>query len=265
MNRTKIEYLHYTWNPIVGCSRMGCAVNKRCWAAGQAVRQKQRCDLCYSFTPHTHMERLEQPFQLKTAARIGACFMGEFFDKCISESTRAQIKMSMDKAPWHQFIVFTKQPQNIDYAETYPANMSIGVSINTLQDLWRIGQIRELWATCRIVSVEPLYECLSSKLANINLEGIHLLIIGGQTRPTLLPKPTWVWDLIAQARRLEIPVFLKDNLAPLFREKWRVPIFVFGELDGVMPQELPKQLCITPFEKAHHRLERCSKEFKANP
>ena len=28
MNRTKIEYLDFTWNPIAGCIDIGCAVRK---------------------------------------------------------------------------------------------------------------------------------------------------------------------------------------------------------------------------------------------
>src|SRR3990170_1961058 len=80
MNRTKIEYLNFTWNPIAGCSGIGCAVRKECWARAQSKRRKWRCTLCYVFKPHLHKERLHEPLQRKKSSRIGVTFSGDFFD-----------------------------------------------------------------------------------------------------------------------------------------------------------------------------------------
>ena len=241
MNRTKIEYLDYTWNPIVGCSAIGCAVGlKRCWACRQAKRHIN-CEACVSFAPHVHFERFDQPLDVKKSARIGTAFMGEFYDKEIDLSVQAEIYMRMIQAPWHQFIVFTKQPQNIDEdAIEGLKNLSIGVSVNNALDLWRINAIRNLPVGCRIVSAEPLYARLSMDLSNIDL-----LIIGAQTRPTVQPVPAWVQDLIICARQYGTKVFLKNNLSPI--------------VDVERYRELPEQLCISPFEKGHHCLEVRSK------
>ncbi len=63
MNKTGIEYLDYTWNPLVGCSGEGCAVREHCWAMRQAKRRKHECQDCYDFKPHNHVERVEQPLR----------------------------------------------------------------------------------------------------------------------------------------------------------------------------------------------------------
>lgn len=248
MNRTKIEYLDWTWNPIVGCSGVGCAVAPVCWAARTAKRQKGKCDACYSFEPHVHWERLDQPAKVKASSRIGVSFSGEFYDKEISESVRGSVYIRMSQAPWHKYIIFTKQPQNIDEEEvgslsSLGISLSIGVSVNRQRDSWRVDSIRDLPVSCRIVSAEPVLEKI-----DLDLKGIDLLIIGAQTRPNVQPKPEWVDNLLSSAYEQGVKVFLKNNL-------------VF-ELDDPIAErlgELPEQLCITPFEKHNHRLEVRSK------
>jgi protein gp37 len=249
MNKTKIEYLDYTWNPIVGCSGVGCAVVPVCWAARTAKRQKGKCDACYSFEPHVHWERLDQPAKVKASSRVGVSFSGEFYDKEISESVRGSVYIEMSKAPWHRYIIFTKQPQNIDTEEVESLSdlgisLSIGVSVNQQYDSWRVDSIRDLPVSCRIVSAEPVYGKM-----DLDLKGIDLLIIGAQTRPNVQPKREWVESLIQCARIYGAKVFLKDNLSP----------FLFPLPTPERFRELPDQLCITAFEKQHHRLEVRSK------
>lgn len=212
MNRTKIEYLDYTWNPIVGCSGYGCAVGHgRCWAARAAKRQKHRCSLCYQFIPHWHSERMDQPLKVKKPSWIGCCFSGEFFSMEIADWVRSNIYMKMLQAHWHKFVILTKKIHRI-YPDEVPENCGIGVSVNLQKDDWRIQDLlfyEEI--RLKIGSFEPLYERIQ-----VDLKGLGWIIIGGQTRPTVLPQKEWVMELIEQARKLEIPVFIKNNLAALF-------------------------------------------------
>jgi len=207
MNRTLIEYLDYTTNPIVGCSGVGCAVAKHCWARKTAKRHVN-CECCVSFVPHVHWERFDDFLTVKKASRIGVSFMGEIYDKEISNWVRKDYYMHMLKAPQHNFIIFTKQPQNID-DEPLPPNLSIGVSVNRKEDLWRIDRLREIECRCRIVSFEPLYEHLDADLTDIGW-----IIIGAQKRPDLQPKQEWVLALMQSARVFGAKIFLKNNLQP---------------------------------------------------
>jgi len=210
MNRTKIEYLHYTWNPTVGCSGIGCAVYAECWARAMAKRQKQRCQLCYDFKPHVHLERFTEPYHLiKGGSRIGVSFMGDFYDKGIYETFREQIYNTIRACCRHTFILLTKQPKNIIYHSVWPDNLWFGVTVNRKADLWRIDALRErVGGVIRFVSFEPLYE----DMGDIDLEGIDWVIIGAQTRPNVQPDSYWVWRLRNEAQEHGIPVFLKNNL-----------------------------------------------------
>lgn len=206
MNRTKIEYLTHTWNPMVGCSGIRCQVKDVCWARGQAKRQKHRCHLCYTFTPHWHWERKDQPLKRKKPSMIGVSFMGDFFDKELSDAYRRALLKIMREAHWHTFIILTKQPQNIGDL-SIPKNVWIGVSVNRKTDLWRIDELRKVDCLVRIGSFEPLLEPLDP-----DLKGIDWVIIGAMTRPNKQPDTEWVKHLTEHASSLGIPVFLKNNL-----------------------------------------------------
>lgn len=220
MNKTKIEYLDFTWNPGVGCSGTGCAVREKCWAMRSAKRQK--CPLCKAFVPHFHPERLNQPIKRILGATIGCCFSGEFFE--LEPEARAKILNVIHSAYWHEFLILTKQPHKIPH-EDYPDNLWIGVTINKVEDLWRLGLLKNRpGVKHRFISFEPLYEDL--KLAN--LEDIEWIIIGAQTRPLKLPARTWVTNLMDSAEHRKIPVFMKNNL--------------YNEDHAIFLQEFPSDL-----------------------
>lgn len=184
-----------------------------CWARWQAKRQKHTCKygLCYRFEPHYHKERLDEPLHTRKPCRIGLNFMGETFDRMIRdinpEAWKDMLDM-MNRASWHTFVILTKQPQNIPKSMVFPKNVWLGVTVNRKSDLWRIDSLREADAQTMFVSFEPLYEDLN----DVNLEGIDWIIIGGQTRPTLLPSYPWVLGLIQKAKSCNLPIFIKNNL-----------------------------------------------------
>ena len=213
MNRTKIEYLDYTWNPTVGCTGINCAVRENCWARRMAKRQKHRCQLCYDFVPHRHPERLNEPLLRKKPARIGVSFLGDLFDTHMDAIWINRVFQVMSKASWHTFVSLTKQAYNMNLmSRTYvgmPKNVWLGVTVNREVDLKRIEYLKEIETEAiKFVSFEPLYE----DLGNIDLAGIDWVIIGAQTRPERQPELEWVRHLIDAAKRAGAAIFLKNNL-----------------------------------------------------
>ena len=214
MNATKIEYLDFTWSPLVGCSGEGCAVRKKCWAMYQAKRRKKKCLACYKFLPHSHLERLDQPLKIKSSRKIGLCFSADIFDKGFVGSVDLEMVVhKVKEASWHWFINLTKQPQNIPPQFPFPPNWIQGVSVNKQEDLWRIELLKRSPAKTLAISFEPLYE----DLGNVDLSSIDWIIIGSQTHPLIVPKVEWVDNLVYSATRKSIPIFLKNNLKTLNR------------------------------------------------
>lgn len=211
MNRTKIEYLDYTWNPFVGCTGKDCAVGSNCWARRMAKRMKPKCAKCYEFTPHYHYERFTQPEKMKNPSVIGVGFMGDIFDSGYGIAIHKSLFYEMGKCFRHRFLVLTKQSETMvsffKNWENVPKNVAVGVSVNNSKDLHRIDDLRQVDAIMRYVSFEPLYEELEP-----SFDGISWIIIGGQTNPKLMPDPEWVFRLIEKAHMDKIPVFVKNNV-----------------------------------------------------
>lgn len=210
MNRTAIEYLDFTWNPITGCQGLGCAVRPHCWARTMANRLRGRYGYPKEdpFQPTFHPGRLNEPFKVKKPSRIGVCFMGDYYGKSVNEGWRARVHAVMSLCYRHTFIILTKQPQNIPF-RYLDDHIWLGASINQKKDLWRIDELLRHQAAVHILSCEPLYE----DLGKIDLTHIEWLIIGAQTRPNRQPKAAWVKSLMDQADAQGVRIFLKDNLA----------------------------------------------------
>jgi len=121
----------------------------------------------------------------------------------------------------HVFQVLTKFPQNI---KKFPAayrliqalpNLWLGVTVNTQNDMWRVEELATIQTVGRkFVSVEPMFSRVT--LQDLIYE-IDWIIVGAQTNPLKLPEKSWVKQLISEAEKANIPIFLKDNLKPLFK------------------------------------------------
>ena len=71
----------------------------------------------------------------------------------------------------------------------------------------RVEHLRQAPAAVRFLSIEPLLE----DLGEINLEGIHWCIVGGESGPGARPmEKAWVHSLRAQCERAGVPFFFKQ-------------------------------------------------------
>lgn len=115
MNRTKIEYLDYTWNPTHGCSPVseGCA---NCWARTMAKRLAamgaESYDPADPFKPTFNPRELDLPFRLKKPSRIGVSFMGDLFHEDVSDEYIAKV-LSGTISKKHIFLLLTKRPERM--------------------------------------------------------------------------------------------------------------------------------------------------------
>ena len=204
MNRTKntIGWCDFSWNPITGCLN-------NCWYcyAKKIYRRFNR-----SFEPAFHPERLEEPLKLKKAAKIFCCSVSDLFAAWTKPEWREEVLKVIEKSYkmglGHIFQLLTKQPQLIDVNYGFPNNVWLGVTVTESGEANKIDYLRRLNVKTKFVSFEPLLGHV-----NMNLDGIDWVIIGkltGSRQVRLDPK--WVKHLITEARKKEIPVFVKDNV-----------------------------------------------------
>jgi protein gp37 len=118
MQKTKIEWADYSYNPIVGCSKVsaGCA---RCYAERMAMRFRKSgmpfegvVDR-FGWTGLTRFfpERLDQPFHWRKPRRIFVCSMSDLFHESLTDEQIAAVFGVMAATPQHQYVVLTKRLQ----------------------------------------------------------------------------------------------------------------------------------------------------------
>lgn len=220
MNRTKIEWCDFSWNPITGCKH-GCWY---CYANKLAKRFKNIFPK--GFEPTFYPERLHEPWLYKKPSKIFVCSVSDLFAPWIPTEWRNNVLSSIFTSPVkHTFILLTKNPENIPSIE-FPENVWIGTTVSTQRETWRITMLKEK-AFCKtlFVSFEPLLGEVHP-----NLEGISWIIIGKLTGSKRIKLQTeWVDNLIAHAFWLNIPIFMKDNLKPEYKGKYWLREFPRGK------------------------------------
>lgn len=198
MNKTKIPWCDYTWNPIVGCSpaSAGCA---NCYAAAISRRFHLPWGAA-CFLP----ERLDQPERERKPGRVFVCSMSDIGHETVIPEWRQAIYAAMLRAPWHTFIILTKRPAALA-VDRPPANVWMGVSVCQQEDegpTWGVLRLRRGREPNRVLfaSVEPMLTPVSFTHWHIKPDWV---IAGPETGQKARPCPgDWI-DTLAK----ESPVF----------------------------------------------------------
>ncbi len=225
MNRSRIEWTQYTWNPVTGCLH-GC---EYCYAREIATRfgtWHSGDDLCIAepgetfpaaFAPTFYPHRLTEPARLKTPSHIFAVSMGDLFGDWVPDEWIGKVLDAMSAAPQHSYTVLTKAPQNLKRYELPSAVVCYGTSITGALDADEIERLCAIDACAptlgTLVSLEPyLHELKPADFERYFAHHIDWLIIGGQTgRKPFAPPAEWISPLVEWARERGTPVFVKDN------------------------------------------------------
>lgn len=190
---SSIEWTDATWNPVTGCDQVspGC---DHCYALAFAERFRGVPKHPYEqgFDLRLWPERLELPFRWKKPRRIFVNSMSDLFHADVPDEFVRRVFDTMVRADRHVYQVLTKRPQRLArMAETlpWPNHVWVGVSVESNEYAWRVDFLRRVPAAVRFISAEPLI----GPIDQLNLDGIHWLITGGESGPRHRPcDPDWV-------------------------------------------------------------------------
>lgn len=255
MNKTKIDWCDYTWNPVTGCLH-GC---EYCYARtvtqrfGKPVKnhltvhfpegQYINCvgakihgnPYPYGFDPTFLPFRLDEPAQKKKPGTIFVCSMADLFGDWVPDEIIRQVLQAARKAPWHRYLFLTKNPAR--YEKIPPEwfdgiDAWLGTTVTSNADLRRgssrIEALSDTWnkGLNWFVSVEPLLEEMDEN----SLEQIGCMdwvIIGAEsgTRPEkVVPEKGWIDAIAEKCAHYDVPVFMKQSVAEImgkdFRQEW---------------------------------------------
>ena len=212
MQKSKIEWTDFTWNPITGCTK-GCDY---CYARKMAENPYYRKAFPNKFEPTFYTDRLKE-IENHSGHKIFVCSMGELFATG-HENWTAEILNRIKLYPHTTFQLLTKQPQNLKKWSPFPDNCWVGVSA-TNEEMFVNAVVHNLGyieAKVKFISLEPLLDWEKRWYHDnyMRQNGINWLIIGQQTpvRPATTPKLEWIREIVEAADKGGVKVFLKDNL-----------------------------------------------------
>ncbi len=244
MKKTEIEYLDYTWNPIVmKCNRVskGCA---NCWHLTRAkmlsynkvIPPWKRFVYSGLHEPVIDSKELSAPTKLKNPSKIGVQFMGDLFHSSVTYSQIEQVLKICSEYQEHTFFMLTKRVERmmkiLNLMQDKSENIWFGVSVEDQESAnHRIPYLIETSVRNRWISVEPLLE--NTDIAKIgNLRNIKWIVCGMETGHSGRPmRVEWVANIAADCSRLDIPFFFKNA----HNNNFFIP-------DGIKIQQYPEGL-----------------------
>ncbi len=211
LTRSNIEWTEMTWNPVTGCTKIsqGC---KHCYAERMAKRLKAMGSDRYrnGFEVTLHPDLLDVPYGWRQPRVVFVNSMSDLFHDDISLAYIQRVFTTMRDCPHHTFQVLTKRSERLaDLAPQLPwsGNVWMGVSVEDARVLGRVHDLQRVPAAVRFLSLEPLIGPFDA----LPLDGIHWVIVGGESGPKARPmRKEWVTSIFRQCRAARVPFFFKQ-------------------------------------------------------
>jgi protein gp37 len=247
-DKTGIEWTDATWNAVTGCDKVsdGCL---NCYAETLALRLQRMGNAKYAngFDVTLHEKALTIPLKWREPRRVFVNSMSDQWHVDVPAEFTDRMFAVMALTPHHTYQILTKRPQRaanylndpqtlhrilnagsafwpLVKERNYPPgivrrtdegvpilwplpNVWIGTSVEDSRVTHRIDALRRCPAAVRFLSCEPLI----GPLPDLNLDGIHWVIAGGESgighRPV---RPEWVRDLRDQCESAGVAFFFKQ-------------------------------------------------------
>ncbi len=244
MQKTAIEYLTHTLNPVaMRCNRCsdGC---RNCWHLKMADRlcnnpalpEEERMALAGRGPFIIRDRELSAPLHARKPAVIGVQFMGDLFHETVPIDFQSAVYRIMAVAYQHTFLILTKRPHiMLDRLSMNPerldkGNVYHGLTICTQQEADEKIPIFLQVPGKKFLSLEPLLgpvdvdpyfhalhtdpaDCpnITSKQDWCGCTQINVVLLGGETGPGARPMhPDWAISIVQQCRAAGAPVFVKQ-------------------------------------------------------
>lgn len=209
--QSSIEWTHWTWNPVTGCTKVsqGC---KHCYAERMARRLKAMGSPRYQdgFAVTLHRDLVDLPRRWRSPKLVFVNSMSDLFHEEVPLEFIQAVFKTMRECPQHTFQVLTKRSKrlaDVCHELIWPSNVWMGVSVEDSRVIERIDHLRMVPAAIRFLSCEPLI----GPLQDLNLLGIHWVIVGGESGYGSRPmEADWVRAIRASCEEAEVAFFFKQ-------------------------------------------------------
>jgi protein gp37 len=207
------------WNVVTGCDKYsdGCL---NCYAADTAewlerMGKEGYKDNGFKLTLHRgklHWPLKELSKKPKRPARSFVTDMGDLFHAKVPDKFIYQVFETMLKVPQHRFYVLTKRAGRLGKLGpklSWKPWMWAGVTVESNKYLYRIDHLRRLPPEVnKFLMLEPLL----TSMPELDLNGIHWVVVGGETNKKMKFRPMeekWVIDIRDQVKEAGLPFMFK--------------------------------------------------------
>jgi protein gp37 len=179
-----------------------------------------------------HAEELDKPYHWRKPRRVFVNTVSDTFHPDVPDEINRRAFGVMRDCGQHDFQILTKRPERMrEFARTteWPRNVWAGTTIENNDYVFRADILRKVPASVRFISYEPAL----GPLPDLDLAGIDLVIMGGESGPGFRPMdPDWAREMRDRCVSEGVAFFLKQY-AGLH------PKTLGRELDGVMWDGMP--------------------------
>ncbi|GJE18582.1 DUF5131 family protein [Methylobacterium marchantiae] len=235
MAETKIEWTDATWNPVVGCTIVssGCT---NCYAMRMASRleamgiekydgltRKSGGRAVWTGQIRCDEKALDAPLHWRGKRLVFVNSMSDLFHEDVPIAFIKRVWSVMAQTPQHTFQILTKRPKrmaevvSINEIPVLP-NVWLGTSVESIDVLSRLDDLRRAPAAIRFVSFEPLL----TSVRDADLTKIDWAIVGGESGPkSRAIEETWVEEIEVLCRVSDAAFFFKQWGGPNKRKSGR--------------------------------------------
>jgi protein gp37 len=218
---SKIEWCTHTLNFWIGCTEVSAECDN-CYArqlAGRYGWAKWGNDETRRHTSEAN-RRKAFAWDKKAAIagerhRVFVNSLSDTLDPFAPQDWRGEIVQTARNTPHLDYLILTKRPQNFTrLLSNRPANIWIGTTVGVKKSLARIKYLQAANASVRFLSIEPLLE----DLGDLDLTGIHWVIVGGESGGKKRPfNADWARSIRDQCKEQNVAFFMKqiDKVQPI--------------------------------------------------
>ncbi|MEU5590282.1 DUF5131 family protein [Streptomyces chrestomyceticus] len=219
-DRSAIEWTEATWNPTTGCDRVSAGCDN-CYALALAKRLKAMGSPKYQTDgdPRTsgpgfglalHPDALHVPYGWKSPRTVFVNSMSDLFHARVPLDHVRRVFDVIADTPQHTYQVLTKRARRLRQVAgrlEWPANLWMGVSVESAKELPRVDDLRQVPAAVRFLSCEPLL----GPLDGLELTAIDWVIAGGESGPMhRLLEEAWVTQIRDTCQEAGVAFFFKQ-------------------------------------------------------
>jgi protein gp37 len=164
------------------------------------------------FTGRINLDReaLDLPRSWRLGRIIFVNSMSDLFHEAVPVEFVREVFRVMEECPQHTFQVLTKRPERameLAAGLPWPRHVWMGTSVENQKYVHRVNTLRKIPAAVRFLSCEPLI----GPLPRLPLQGVHWVIVGGESGPRARPmERKWVTEIRDQCEAASAAFFFKQ-------------------------------------------------------